>query len=151
MPELTVAELAALSTRDYVDQVKNRLRDDREWATLLDPALEERTRSGLSTMIESLDVQVARAVDRDEADPAWLGSVGRLRRYAKARLVKMAPKEIAGPSSTNESRAWRAFSDRLARRLAEAEPEGLQEVWTPYGGMTAAQWLIVRDAKREEK
>ena len=62
-------------------------------------------------------------------------------------LPGMEPVEVAARSNTKEAQAWRAFSARLARRLEEAAPGALETIWTPYGGMTAAQWLAVREER----
>lgn len=147
MPELTVAELASLRDRDYIAEVKARLRDDSRWVVLLDPVLTARTRWGLTRIIESIDEQKDRVAESGETDEEWLRRVNALRRYTKNRLDRMAPVDIGARSNTKEARAWRAFSARLARALATTDPDALDVLYAPYGGMTAAEWLSARDAK----
>ncbi len=151
MPDMSLAELASLPNREYIVQVKLRLRNDEAWLTVLDPRLAGRTRWALSRIIQSIDQQRLR-VERDgTATDSWLRSVESLRRYAKDRLDKMPlPEEVTPHRSANrEAKAWRAFSATLARRLAQADPESLEVVLAPYGGLTAAQWLSARDEKRK--
>lgn len=144
MPRLTTAALAALGGRDYIMEIKHRLRNDEAWLELLDPALVDRTRWGLSRLIESLDDQLERA---EEPSEDWVRRVTALRRYAATRLAKIAP---SGLSSTKEAKAWRAFGAKLAGALEESDPDVLHEIKTPYGALSAAQWLAVRREKRGE-
>lgn len=140
MPELNIAKLAALDPREYIEQIKAWLRNDEAWLLLLAPELTERTRLGLDQIIASIDRQRARIGD---TDPEWTRKVMVLRGFAKARLDAM-PAPHVGLSSTKEARAWRAFSARLARQLAKSDPAALEAMKTPYGGLSAAQWLNER-------
>lgn len=149
MPELTVSQLAALDGRSYTGEVKARLRDDDSWIVLLDPVLVERTRYTLNRMIGSIDSQVTRVTEEEEPDPKWLGSITTLRGYVKARLDAMAPPELPPVASSKEARAWRAFSAQLAEALGEVHPRALDALRTPYGGLTARQWLDAREEKKE--
>lgn len=150
MPELSVAELAALPNREYVAQVKLRLRDDEAWLVVLDPHIITRTRWALVRIVQSIDQQRLRAQNDGTATESWLRSTAALRRYAKDRLDRMPVMEEIGQyrSANREAKAWRAFSAALARRLAETDPESLESVLAPYGGLTASQWLSARDEKR---
>lgn len=148
MPELTVPQLAALDGKSFAAEVKTRLRNNEEWVVLLDPVLVERTRYSLSRIVDSIDAQKARVAEEGVSDPKWLTKINRLRGYAKARLDAMAPPE-APVSSSKEARAWKLFSARLAAELDAADPEALDTLKTPYGGMTAREWLTAREEKKE--
>lgn len=146
MPKLTAAELAALGGREYIGEIKSRLRDDHAWVTLLDPSLVERTRWGLTRIVTSIDEQKSRVLSESGAMPdAWLKSVDALRSYASARLSRLLP-----PSNTKEIRAWKTFSARLATALERVDPVALDLLETPYGGLTAAEWLAARDTKEKK-
>jgi len=150
---MSIPALASLDGRGYITVMKSRLRDDEAWDELLDPILVERTRWGLTRLIESIDDQKERAVREHDADPSWLRSVNTLQRLAKGRLEALEALEGTGSpatlASSREARAWRGFAARLARILAEADPEALQRLRTPYGGLTAAEWLSAREEKQE--
>lgn len=146
MPELTIPELAALDARGYAAEIKNRLRDDVAWVQLLDPVLAERTRYSLTKIIESIDAQRARI----GIDEEWLNRATRLRRLVKRRLDAMAPSESRAISNAKDARLWRALSARLARRLEAVDPDALQSLEMPYGGMSVADWLAARDEKQEQ-
>jgi hypothetical protein len=137
---MTLAQLAALDPRRYLSEIKERLRDDPAWLELLDPRLVERTRWGLTQIIASIARQRERIGD---TDPEWVRRSSRLSDLARDRLEAMPP-TVSSTSSTKEARAWRAFSARLARELAKSDPEALDALKTPYGGLSAAQWLYER-------
>ena len=144
MPELTPDELEALDARSYITEVKTRLRKKEEWEVMVSDRLAERTRWALARMVESIDAQIERAV---EPTKGWLQRIHTLRRYVTLRLDQMPPLDVPIRSANKEARAWRAFSARLARSIRETNPEALNQIWTPYGGMTAAQWLSAREEK----
>jgi hypothetical protein len=150
MSDLTIAELAALDGKGFIGQIKKRLRDDEAWIALLDPVLIERTRYSLNRMVGSIDAQKERAI-REEGvpDPKWLKGMDLLRRYAKERLDSMAPPRAAVISGSREARAWKSFSVRLARALESGDLAAIDKLTTPYGGMTAREWLAAREEKRE--
>lgn len=148
MSELTVPELAALDARGFAEQVKTRLRDDRAWVMMLEPVLVDRTRLVLANLIESIDWQKVRAANGAPPDPSWLRNIDKLRGYAKKRLDAMPPSTMRVVSSSKEARAWRAFSARLARALGILDPVALDRLRTPYGDMTAREWLAAREGKR---
>ena len=145
MLRLTVAQLAALDGREYIGEIKARLRDDEAWVILLVPALEARTRWALNRILDSIDLQKSRVGD---TDPVWTRRVDGLRGFVKARLDAMVPVEAAPVSLTKDAKLWRGFSARLARELAEVDPSALEAIQMPYGGQTAAQWLAAREEKK---
>lgn len=144
---MTIPELAALNVKAYVAELKTRLRDDETWVELLDPVLVERTRGVLTRMIESIDAQRARAAETGGDDERWLHGMADLRRYTVKRLDAMPPP--IGASGSKESKAWRAFAAQLAEELAIVDPLTLNKLRTPYGGLTAREWLKARNEKRE--
>lgn len=148
MPELTTAELAALDSREYRFEVKERIRDDEAWLELLAPELIDRTRWALINMIASIDDQKKRVAAAGPTDLLWLTRVNTLRRYTKARLDRMPPGPTLTLSNRKEARAWRAFSATLARLLIEHAPEALQGIEAPYDGLGVAEWLSLRDEKK---
>jgi len=149
MPELTVLQLASIDGRAYIAEIKSRLRDDAAWVILLDPALLERTRWGLNRIINSLDEQKARVVESGTGDREWLNRVDGLRRFAKRRLDRMTLDNPRIESNTKQTRAWRAFSARLARVLEDYDPTALEGIQSPHGGLSAAEWLAAREEKKE--
>lgn len=144
MPEPTVAELAALAGREYIEQIKSRLRDDERWVVMLDPILVERTRWALTRIIDSIDAQKERVLAAGTETEGWLIRIGSLRSYAQSRLGRIAP---VGVSTSKEARAWRAFSASLATALADIDPSALETLQAPYGGLSAAAWLQKRNEK----
>lgn len=147
MPELTAPQLAALDGKSYTDQIKMRLRDDQTWGQLLDPMLADRTRWTLNRMIASIDAQKERIAQTGTTKANWLSGVNALRRHTKARLDAMGPEEAPMVSTSKEARAWRAFSFQLAGALEAGNPLALDTITTPYGGLTARQWLTAREQK----
>jgi hypothetical protein len=148
---MSIPALASLDGRGYITEMKARLRDDAAWDELLDPTLVERTRWGLNRLIESIEEQKERAVREHDADPGWLRAVNTLQGLAQGRLEGLEGVDARGsatPASSREARAWRGFAARLARVLAEADPAALQRLRTPYGGLTAAEWLSAREEKK---
>lgn len=149
MPELTIAELVSMEPREYVGEIKSRLRDDEAWAVLLSPELMARTRWALGRIISSIDDQKARILGAGGGDATWLKRVDSLRRYAKTRLDRIAPEDEAyALSSSKESKAWRSFSAQLARALVDGDPTALDRVRPPYADMSVLEWLEARDNKR---
>lgn len=147
---MSVPALAALDPRTYTTEVKARLGDDIAWAVLLDPVLVERTRRALASLVASIEDQKLRATDEGDADLRWWKSVNRLQELAQGRLATLTPRNTdRTPASSREARAWRGFAARLAQVLAEADPDALTRLQTPYGGLTAAEWLNARDEKQE--
>jgi hypothetical protein len=151
MLHLTVEDLAALSPREYIGQIKLRLSNEEQWKVLVTPALKNRTRWGLGRIVSSIDVQKVRNAEMGPVNPAWLLKVNALRRMAQGRLEVVDPRGPSGDSSTREAKAWRAFSATLARLVESYDPEALVSVQAPYGGMTALQWLQAREAKQVSK
>ncbi len=147
---MSVPALAALDPRTYTTEVKARLGNDIAWAVLLDPVLVERTRRSLASLVASIEDQKLRATDEGDADLRWWKSVNRLQGLAQGRLATLTPRNTdRTTASSREARAWRGFAARLAQVLAEADPEALTRLQTPYGGLTAAEWLNARDEKQE--
>lgn len=149
MPELSVLQLASIDGRAYIAEIKARLRDDAAWVVLLDPALLERTRWGLSRIISSVDEQKDRVARSGTMDQEWLGRVDGLRRLAKRRLDRMTLENPRVESNTKQARAWRAFSAQLAKVLEDYDPTALERIKSPHGGLSAAEWLAAREEKRE--
>ena len=143
MKDYTVAQLGALGGRDYIEQIKARLTDDEAWQIMAHPALVEYTRWGLNKMLESIDAQFLRSSQND--DERWLRRMESLRRMCQDRLNQILPNR---PSNNRETKAWKAFSARLAGVIAEIDPEALEALKAPYGGVSARQWLDSRGAKR---
>ena len=148
MPDLTVDQLAVLDAKEYTDQIKMRLRDDKWWVIMLNPALIERTRASLNRIVDSIDLQKTRVAAEGATEESWLIKVNALRRHAKKRLDAIGPCHTANLTSSKEARAWRAFSARLAGALEQSDPVALEAITTPYGGLTARQWLEARDQKQ---
>lgn len=148
MSETTVTELAALNPRDYTAEMKARLGDDRAWAIMLEPLLMERTRGHLTRMIDSIDSQKKRVAETGSSETGWLHGINLLRRLASARLDTMPP-PMDGAGGAKQAKAWRAFSAELAEELESVAPAALTRIKTPYGGLTALQWLSARREKSE--
>lgn len=152
MIRISIAEMLELEVQEYANEVKMRLRHDREWVTMLDESIIERTRACLIRIVTSIDAQKARvALKKEPEDTKWVNSANALQKLAQTRLDELPiPQESVGPTS-KEVKAWRAFSARLATVLAERDPAVLDTLAAPYGGLTARQWLSARDAKAAMK
>lgn len=150
MPKLTTMELAALKPREYIGQVRSRLRDNEAWADVLAPELMPRTQWALGRIIASIDEQKVRVAGSGIDDPDWLIRVNSLRRYTKMRLEQIAPADSPYIiSGTKEAKAWRAFSARLARALASGDVDAIYSINPPYTDLSTLEWLDARDAKRK--
>lgn len=154
---MSEAALAAADGRTFIDEMKRRLGDDEAWEEMLTPLLRARTKWGLTMLIDSLAKQRERAVYNNQADARWLVSVDTLRRIAQSRLQEMSywrgarePVEVVTVPSSREARAWRGLAASLAEELGKHDPVALEEFTTPYGGLSVAEWLNAREAKREE-
>lgn len=149
MPD-AVEELATLGGREFIGEVKSRLRNDARWQVMLSPALIDRTRWALGRIISSIDEQIERVTLSGTAEESWLMSINALRRYAKLRYDTMpSDTPIQAMSTTKEARAWRAFSARLAHILDGYDPTALDDLKTPYGGLSAREWLAAREEKQK--
>jgi hypothetical protein len=151
MPDRMIVALASLDGRGYMAQVKERLRDDDAWDTMLAPEIIERTRWALTRLIESIEEQKARAKAENRAGVDWLRGVNSLQRLAQGRLEALTPQEPTQRSNTREARLWRAFSARLARALDSGDPTALDRIRAPYSGLTAREWLEAREEKQEAR
>lgn len=159
MPNEISMSLASLSGRDYIGQIKARLRDDEAWAELVVPNLIGRTRWGLLRLSESLNDQIERASSDVSTDTNWLHSVHTLLGLVDGRLNETQhrpePKqEQQTIASSREARAWRGFAAKLAEVVMEVDPSALRGVQTPYGDLEVEDWLAAREAKklsREER
>lgn len=147
MPDLTIAELASLDGKGYTAELKLRLRDNDAWAILVEPQLIQRTRFTLNRMIDSIDGQIERITAEGTATESWLKGINSLRRLVKLRLDALVILTEYGPSTSKEIRAWRTFSALLAAALDEEDSSALDALKTPYGGLTAREWLAVRREK----
>ena len=63
-PVLNSVHLATLNGREYIGQIKLRLRDDESWADLVAPKLVERTRWGLTRLEDSMEAQIEATKDK---------------------------------------------------------------------------------------
>lgn len=148
MSELTNYQLTALDGKSYADEIKARLRNDESWAAMVSPLLIDRTQLALQRIIQSIDAQKERIVNSGTAEPRWLTSIDALRRLLQSRLSEIEPTiEEPRTSANRETRAWRSFSARLAAVLEEDDHPALDAMKTPYGGLTAREWLAARDEK----
>lgn len=150
MLHLTAEDLASLGAREYIGQIKLRLSDDSQWEILVGPKLKDRTRWGLGRIVSSIDSQKARNAEMGPVNPDWLTRVNALRRLAQNRLDVVTVRTGPAVSSTREAKTWRAFSATLARLVETHDPEALNELQAPYGGISASQWLHAREAKKAE-
>lgn len=150
MPRLTVPQLRLLSGREYVAEIKLRLRDDAAWIDMLDPAVVERTRWGLKRMIESLDEQLERGRAAQVPDEPWIIAMTTLRGLAVRRQEGLETAQAPVMASSREARAWRGVAARLAGVVSVLDPAVLDEIVTPYGE-PVAQWLAERHEKKESK
>lgn len=142
---LNPAQLANLPGRQYVEQMKQALRNDARWATFVDPLILERTRWALGTVIASINDQIN---SESFPDARWLESVTSLRRLCRLRQGSLPVNDGPLVSGKREARAWRAFAGAVAERLAEADPDALEGLHAPYGGMNGMDWLIARNRKK---
>lgn len=144
--------LIAIGGREYINEIKTRLRNDDAWSELVaTPDLVERTRWGLSRIISSIDDQKARVREAGTGDTRWLKAVDSLRGYAVRRLDSLPAASEPVMSVTKETRAWKEFSATLAVVLDDYDPTALDNLQAPYGGLTAREWLLARDAKKGVK
>ena len=99
-------------------------------------------------IIASIDAQKARADETNDNYAVWIHSINVLRRYSEERLSAMAPPELPAMSSSKEAQAWRALSANLAIALDAGDPDALDVLKTPYGNLTAREWLAAREQKK---
>jgi len=145
MPELTLEELSAISGRQYIDEVKSRLRSDTQWLVMLNPAIVEHTRWALNRIMKSIDEQRERVGSDGNAE--WFRSTTALHKLCQRRLFAMAP---PAASRNRETRDWKEFSARLAYLVDGADSKALDNVKVPYGNITAREWLEARNEKRRK-
>lgn len=139
--------LTALPGRDFINEVKLRIRDDEAWAPMVAPVRVEKTRWALTRLIDNIDGQLARVGDTDDA--RWIAGITALRGSCQRRLDALPPAPTPRLSNNKETRAWRGFAARLAEVIEEIDPEVLDELKAPYGAMTARQWLKAREEKKQ--
>lgn len=139
--------------REYITQIKLRLRDDDAWAELVSEELVNRTRWGLTRLAESIAAQIERANKDAHTDRAWLRSITLLRDMVEYRLAELPDRvehhqPLRTESSSREARAWRGFAAKLASVVAEVDPDALRGLQTPYGNLEVEDWLAAREAKQ---
>lgn len=144
MPK-TATQLANLPGRAFVSDMKDALRYDSDWEVFTDPLILERTRWALQTVIDSIGEQIAAD---PIPNPRWLNSVNGLRRICRLRLGNLPVNDGPIVSGSREARSWRAFAGVLADLLAQVDPEALEAVHAPYGGMNGMDWLTARNRKK---
>ena len=162
-----VRTLIGLTGRDYVGQIKLRLRDDEAWKDLLAPPLVTRTEWGLTALYDSLDEQVQRANGDMNTDTNWLRSVYVLMGLVKRRLdglpedwaeignaaheASIAGRGSAGSAgSTRTARTsteeWAALVAELAEIVEEFDPDALVGLRVPNQNIDVVDWLAAREA-----
>ena len=144
----SVRELANMPGRNFVSEMKRALRADDYWEHFTDPLILERTRWALTTVLSSIDEQI-----EAEQFPArdWLNSIRRLRQICRLRLGNLPVNDGPVISGTREARAWRGFAALVAQSLAEVDPDALEALTAPYGGMNGLDWLTAHNRKKEAK
>ena len=143
----TTEELLAMWSRAYTNEVKSRLRNDADWAQMLEPVLVERTRDALAHMLQSIDEQKERITAQGTATPKWLSNINSLRGSVQRRWDQMQGSVPAAVSARRETRAWKSYSVRLATALVAQDWDALDTIKTPYGNLTARQWLLTKDSE----
>ena len=147
MPK-TPLQLANLQGRPFIEEMKRALEADERWESFTDPLVIERTRWGLGVVIGSINSQIAAEA---VPNPRWLQGVNKLRRLCRLRQGNLPVHDGEVVSGAGEARAWRTFAGVLAQRLADADPDALEGVYAPYGGMNGMDWLIARNRKLEAR
>lgn len=153
MSRITKETLRSMGGREYIAQIKLRLRDDDAWAELVSEELVNRTRWGLTRLAESIAAQIERASKDAHTDRAWLRSITLLRDMVEDRLAELPDRvehhqPLRTESSSREARAWRGFAAKLASVVAEVDPDALRGLQTPYGNLEVEDWLAAREAKQ---
>ena len=153
MSRITKETLRSMGGREYITQIKLRLRNDEAWAELVSEELVSRTRWGLTRLAESIAAQIERANKDAHTDRAWLRSITLLRDMVEDRLAELPDRvehhqPLGTGSSSREARAWRGFAAKLASVVAEVDPDALRGLQTPYGNLEVEDWLAAREAKQ---
>ena len=153
MSRITKEMLRSMGGREYIAQIKLRLRNDDAWAELVSEELVNRTRWGLTRLAESIAAQIERADKDTHTDRGWLRSITLLRDMVEDRLAELPDRvqhqqPARTESSSREARAWRGFAAKLASVVAEVDPDALRGLQTPYGNLEVEDWLAAREAKQ---
>lgn len=85
----TIAELSSMPGRDYMDEIKARMNIEPDWKLMTDPAIIERTRWALTTLIDSITEQKQRARQNGTLEQNWVRTVDRMRAIAIMRLDRL--------------------------------------------------------------
>ena len=162
-----IRTLIGLTGRDYVGQIKLRLRDDEAWKDLLAPSLVTRTEWGLTALYDSLDEQVQRANGDMNTDTNWLRSVYVLMGLVKRRLdglpedwaeignaaheASIAGRGSAGSAGSaraarTSTEEWAALVAELAEIVEEFDPDALVGLRVPNQNIDVVDWLAAREA-----
>jgi hypothetical protein len=67
-----------------------------------------------------------------------------LRRLCNRRLEAIAEPPV---SHNKETRKWKGYAAHLATVIEALDPFALDGIKTPYGDMTAREWLSAREEK----
>ena len=153
MSRITKETLRSMGGREYIAQIKLRLRNDDAWAELVSEELVNCTCWGLMRLAESIAAQIERASKDTHTDRAWLRSITLLRDMVEDRLAELPDRvehhqPLRTESSSREARAWRGFAAKLASVVAEVDPDALRGLQTPYGNLEVEDWLAAREAKQ---
>ena len=159
--------LIGLAGRDYIGQIKLRLRDDEAWKDLLAPSLVTRTEWGLTALYDSLDEQVQRANGDMNTDTNWLRSVYVLMGLVKRRLdglpedwaeignaaheasiagLATAAARAGSAANTASTEEWAALVAELAEIVEEFDPDALVGLRVPNQNIDVVDWLAAREA-----
>lgn len=148
---LTVLQLRNLSPRDYLVEVKLRLRDDMAWVEMLDPSLLGRTMMALDRIVSSLDEQLERGRRQHPVDIPWIRSMETLRRLVVRRQEGLRHGSTTAVSDSRQARAWRGLAARLASIIEDQAPYLLDGITIPQSDLPVTEWLAERRAKGSEQ
>ena len=141
----TATQLANLPGRPFIEEMKHCLSEDERWEVFTDPLILDRTRWGLITVIDSIDKQIK---DEPYPTPKWLHGVNKLHKLCRLRLGNLPVNDGPVISGSRETAAWRTFAWVVAKSLAEVDPDALEAIMTPFGGMNGMDWVIAQNRKR---
>jgi hypothetical protein len=143
----TAEQLQRMPYRDFVRHMRAAFKDHVKFRVFTEETTLERTRDALERMLASVDEQKDRI--GDNADQRWLRRINSLRQLAKSHLDTLPVSDGPIVSGSAEARAWRTFAGLLAVALRDNDLTALYTLKAPYGGLSAAEWLVARTDKRE--
>ena len=145
---MNVEQLNDMDDDDFADEVNKNLSFEGDWDLFMQPGIAARTGEVLEEMLTSIEMQLTS--HEDDGDAVWLRRAKNFEKLVTWRL-RLVRRRISGVSESAKKREkeLRAFADKLAVLAEKSNMRaGLLDIYFPFGGLNAQEWIDRRREKR---